>query len=912
MFEFLFKRPGDAPNGQQPDAAQASAAVAASAQAEQTASRRAAQAERAKALADDEAAAVELILQSEFADVRLAAAAHVVSQPALEKVQQAMRNTDRRVAKLMQSRLDAIRHQQAERRQAEATIANARKLLADEKLTPNQVAELDRLWKVIAATPELAEEFNGVRSALGQRLEDQVNLQRAALDALAALRRVAGEADAAQLDALAEEHAKHVAAPEKGALPRNLLGDFETAMAEARGRLAAQEARRAAQDSARQGAADAHAGNGAAAPAAADAAGSQGSAAAHAPASGDGGPDAGPQPGGLQPDSQPDSRPDSQPDGAQHGGARAGGSQGAGAHAAEPHAHGKHGAERATKQRDLSPAAQEAAREANKRFMATLEAMEAALAEGQLHVANDHDKTLKEIKTGRLSPAQADRLAHVRADLKRLGDWARWGGNVSREELVKAVEDLPGQQLAMAELAKKVGSMRDRWKALDTVSGPAPKGLWERFDAACTTAYAPAAAHFKHLADERHTNAAKAQALIAEVDALKAKAAESETPDYKALAAASQRLRQAWSRLGAIDRKEKKKLDGIFGKAMDAMLAPLETQRSIEVACREQLIEETAKLNPSDRHTLDTLRILQERWQEHAKALPLERKQEQALWQRFRAACDAIFAARKESAHAADHERRAHLHAREAICAQLEQATFSGDDKAQQAAIAKALRDAAAAWHASGTVPRASEQKIEARYKAAVAAVQAQGDAIRKRAGAAQANALRDKLRLAQALEAALAGAAPPNGAAVPTIDGAPAADGAIDAADWDARWKALPALPNEYERTLHTRFAAALSAAGDPDKRSAYAAQLEAARARLLQEVLRLEIVAGVDSGAEFARERLKMQVEVLQSSLKSGQKPMTQAAQFLQLCAMPALADPRTATRIEQLFRRIGAEAK
>jgi hypothetical protein len=958
MFEFLFKRPGDAPNGQQPDAAQASAAVAASAQAEQTASRRAAQAERAKALAEDEAAAVELILQSEFADVRLAAAAHVVSQPALEKVQQAMRNTDRRVAKLMQSRLDAIRHQQAERRQAEATIANARKLLADEKLTPNQVAELDRLWKVIAATPVLAEEFNGVRSALARRLEDQVNLQRAALDALAAVRRLAaGEPDVAQLDALAEEHARHVAAPEKGALPRNLLGDFETAMAEARGKLAALEARRAAQTGSQPGgaqagaaedgsAAESGARHGAAtadATRAVDAGTGAGTGVVTAAAGSAGGDAIGVAPGAA---AQPR-------EGGQGGEARVASGKPAGSadgtdstdrtnrtdRAVDGAA--RHNAERPGKQRDLSPAAQEAAREANKRFMATLDAMEAALAEGQLHVANDHDKTLKDIKTGRLTPAQADRLAHVRADLKRLGDWARWGGNVSREELVKAVEDLQGQQLAMAELAKKVGSMRDRWKALDTVSGPAPKGLWERFDAACTAAYAPAAAHFKHLADERHTNAAKAQALIAEVDALTAKSAASGTPDYKALAAASQRLRQAWGRLGAIDRKEKKKLDGAFGKAMDALLAPLENQRSIEVACREQLIEETAKLNPSDRHTLDTLRILQERWQEHAKALPLERKQEQALWQRFRAACDAIFAARKESAHAADHERRAHLHAREAICAQLEQATFSGDDKAQQAAIAKALRDAASAWHASGTVPRASEQKIEARYKAAVAAVQAQGDAIRKRAGAAQANALRDKLRLAQALEAALAGAARPNGAAATsaaaaagsatsaaaiasaadgaaaadagaTSDGGPAADGAIDAADWEARWKALPALAAEYERTLHTRFTAALAASAEPGKRSAYAARLEAARAQLLQEVLRLEIVAGVDSGAEFARERLKMQVEVLQSSLKSGQKPMTQAAQFLQLCAMPALADARTASRIEQLFRRIGAEGK
>ena len=49
-----------------------------------------------------------------------------------------------------------------------------------------------------------------------------------------------------------------------------------------------------------------------------------------------------------------------------------------------------------------------------------------------------------------------------------------------------------------------------------------------------------------------------------------------------------------------------------------------------------------------------------------------------------------------------------------------------------------------------------------------------------------------------------------------------------------------------------------------------------------------------------------------MLQSSLKSGQKPLTQAAQFQQLCAMPALVDDRTATRIEQLFARIGREPK
>ena len=131
-----------------------------------------------------------------------------------------------------------------------------------------------------------------------------------------------------------------------------------------------------------------------------------------------------------------------------------------------------------------------------------------------------------------------------------------------------------------------------------------------------------------------------------------------------------------------------------------------------------------------------------------------------------------------------------------------------------------------------------------------------------------------------------------------------------LDADAWQARWTALPPLGGDYDKALQGRFAAGVTAleAG----RESYTRQLEANRAKLLDEVLRLEIVAGVDSGAEFARERLKMQVEVLQSSLKSGQKPLSATAAYLQLCAMPALADDRTVSRIEQLLRRIGGSER
>ena len=844
MFEFLFKRSGD------------KAGVAPAEQAELKGgpreqhdpsqppqpSARAAQAERLAALAGDEAAVADFILSSEFSELRLAAAEMIHSREQLERVHAAIRNTDRRVAKLLQSRLDAIRHHQAELERARACIAQATTLAADEKLSPNQVAELDRRWSVIAA-PELSGEFNDVRSRLGERLEAQVVLQRAMIDRLNALRALGASSTsvaemAAQLEQLAQDQAEALAAPEHATLPRSLVNEVGIEHARITNSLGAIEKNQAAL-SARE-----------AALAEWEAAPIESLDPERLRRSWQ---QFGPIPAGAPPALQ--ERFDA-------------------VLAALP--------QPLAKVKALRPPP--AAPGASEDFLATLAALEAALQHGSLAAAADCDKALKESKGVRLTPPQAERLAHARAEFKRLSDWARWGGNVSREELIKAVEQLPAQNHTMAELAKKVGSMRERWKALDALSGAAPKTLWERFDSACTVAYAPAAAHFKQLAGERHANADKAQALVDEAVAEAARLADASSADWKHVAGTVQRLRLAWSHLGAIDRKDKKRLDQAFADALNVLQGPLEERRKHEAAGREALIEQAKAINPHDRHALDTLRALQERWQEHAKALPLERKTEQALWQRFRAACDAVFASRKESAHAADAERRAHHEVKDAISARLEAAA----EGIQPAAAGKLLREAAAEWHAAGPVPRANEAKVEKRYHAAVALVQHHSDLARRNAGLAEANALREKLRLCQALELSL-------------VQGK-----AIEAGQWTTRWDSMAPLSPDYEKVLDTRLRAALDA-GEPDRRGDYVRRLEENRDELLHEILRLEIATGIDSGAEFARERLKLQVEALQTSLKSGQKPQTQSAQLLHLCAMPALTDARTASRIEHLFARI-----
>ena len=480
--------------------------------------------------------------------------------------------------------------------------------------------------------------------------------------------------------------------------------------------------------------------------------------------------------------------------------------------------------------------------------------MEAALEHGSLGAAADRDKALKDSKGVRLTPAQADRLAHARAELKRLSDWARWGGNVSREELIKAVEQLPSQNLAMGELAKKVGSMRDRWKALDALSGAAPKSLWERFDAACSAAYAPAAAHFKHLADERHANAAKAQALVAEAVAEAARLDNADSADWKHVAGTVQRLRLAWSHLGAIDRKDKKRLDHAVRRRAERAAGPAGRAaqvggggpRRADRAGQRRSTRTTATRSTRCARCRNAGRSTRARCRSNAR--PSRR-----LWQRFRAACDAVFASRKESAHAADAERRTHQNAKEAICARLEAAAAGIDAGQRRQAAARSGGRMACDRPGAARARSEGRQALPRRRRRACSTMPMSPGAM---------PAWRRPARCATSCACARSSRrSSPSGAQI---------DAAATGTRAGPRCRRSAPTTKRRSRPASTRRWRAGAATAPPMPR-----MLEQNRDKLLHEILRLEIAAGIDSGAEFARERLKLQVEALQSSLKSGQKP-------------------------------------
>lgn len=850
MFKFFFKRTANKSSAPPaPEQAPQLQPRAASALARQQAL---AQAER---LSGNEAAAADFILQCGFAEARLKAAHSIESKPQLERMAQAMRNSDRRVARLMQQRLDALLQQAAATEKAEKCITEAQRLAAAPQLMLNQVADLDRAWQAAGdIASSMRHAFDSLRAVLRERLEAQARLQRSVLDMRARLQmliktatdapaQMQPEQIAQALDELAQQLARHCTAPEAPSLPQHLLAECGALHTRFRQSLASLETRRAAIVAHQQMLAGWES-----APVADLDEDSlmrawHGLPAMHAD------------------DATPiDARFDALADRIR----------------------------RSRKPKEGIPDNVKA--DDGKQVAEALDKLEKALESGSLQSAAEQDRMLRslDLKSLRLPAAQTARLAKARNEMSRLQSWAKWGGNISREELLKAAEALPEQPLAIPELVKKVGSLRERWKSLDATAGPAAREAWEQFDVACTAAYAPAAAHFRKLADERQHNLEKAQAIIADVRQFAGTSqctdADPAAVDWKAVAAYCARSAQLWRCLGTIDRKDKKSADNEFAIALRVLSEPLAAQQKIEIAHRENLIAEASVLQPDGRQSLDALRALQQRWQERAKLLPLERHDEQGLWRRFRSACDAFFEKRKETAQAADADRQRHLEEKEALCMILEAATDVSLD-----ALPKAMRDSRDAWSKTGPVPRASERRIETRYEAAMTALQKRQDEAQRSAKAARFNALPAKLTLCRALEERI-------------VTGG---QDRPEPAQWRVEWQALPALSPEFELGLLARFEAAIAALSAAGRQ--YAALLEQNRATLAHAVLRLEIVMGIASPPALSRERLQLQVEVLQSSLKAGQKPVTPELHLAQLCSLPALPDPQLASRMDRLIADI-----
>ena len=291
--------------------------------------------------------------------------------------------------------------------------------------------------------------------------------------------------------------------------------------------------------------------------------------------------------------------------------------------------------------------------------------LEDELSAGRLADAQEIEKQIAGRAASAPLPAGLDRqLKRHLAELARMRDWAKWGDDQGREQLIQAAEALlttqgkEQEQPDVEALAASVRTLRDEWKKRDATR-PASKTQWERFDAILTRAFKPVLEfRAKRAAEEKAAAKARA-ALCDELDAWLASPQAAAAP-FKELEAKRSDLGRRVRALPfpgrQAERALRKRLDRIF-KALDTRLA---AARGTETRRREELIAKAESLKDAPMgDAIKSAIALQKSWQETG-GVHLERKDDRALWARFHAATSAVFARRDEqrSKQNEEHARR--------------------------------------------------------------------------------------------------------------------------------------------------------------------------------------------------------------------------------------------------------------
>ena len=268
-----------------------------------------------------------------------------------------------------------------------------------------------------------------------------------------------------------------------------------------------------------------------------------------------------------------------------------------------------------------------------------------------------------------------------------LEGWQRWRADQIREELVGKAEALLAKPLGGRKQQDALRHMRDLWKTSDQ-GGTPNHALWKRFDDACNEAYKVVEAWLETVKEQTEAVKAQRQVLIDEVTAWGTASASS--TDWKMHIRSLNGFVEKWQNGGHLSEKAFAEVQPIWKAAMDAADSPLKTARAESIARRKAMIDEASVLGAEPVLHIDAVKHLQQRWQHEAQSVPIERKQEQKMWDAFRKPIDDAFqrktVEREKAASALGEFDRLVVEASKAVAA----ASATGD--AQQIhAAAKAL-----------------------------------------------------------------------------------------------------------------------------------------------------------------------------------------------------------------------------
>lgn len=236
--------------------------------------------------------------------------------------------------------------------------------------------------------------------------------------------------------------------------------------------------------------------------------------------------------------------------------------------------------------------------------------------------------------TARLAEAREQLLRRVRRE-EETEEWRQWANVGVQEDIIRRVEAVL-ESNDLAEGTRQLSRFQEEWARVASATADRSQALWGRFRTARNELRRRCNAH---LAD----NLEKKQALCDQVAQVGDATAWNETAEL------IRRLQGEWKQIGPVPARDAQALWRRFREPCDRFFARrrehfavLDDERRESARQKTALCEQVAALAESTEWetAAAAIRQLQAEWK---RTGPLPRPQAEALWQRFRTACDRFF-----------------------------------------------------------------------------------------------------------------------------------------------------------------------------------------------------------------------------------------------------------------------------
>ena len=284
-------------------------------------------------------------------------------------------------------------------------------------------------------------------------------------------------------------------------------------------------------------------------------------------------------------------------------------------------------------------------------------------------------------------------------------------------ERAEALVDEPNVVGAFKELQK----LHDEWKEIGPVAKEFRESIWERFKGVTSVINKRHQAHFEQLKEEQKKNLDAKVQLCEKAEEIAA-AVPQESGDWNALSKQMENLQAQWKNVGFAAKKENQKIYERFREACDKFYnskreyyANFKNVMQDNLKLKEQLCEKAEALMESEdwKKATDQLIQLQKQWKEIG---PVARKQSDAVWKRFRAACDHFFDNKSKHFDKVDEQYSGNLALKLALIEEVK-AYKVGDTREDDI---NAMREFQNRWNAIGYVPFKEKEKVQKEFNTAL------------------------------------------------------------------------------------------------------------------------------------------------------------------------------------------------